>query len=522
MAEQKSETILNLERVIDIEQQVEEILPISQALETKHSTCAILNLEQAVEKFSQEVRPLLDPTSEENWDGEKLKSRELAILQAGLRLVGHCIAILIYQLALNASVQLAANLAATGLAGLSYASQGMKSVTITLIGGVEVTIPATYKLARKKRGGRGRKRKRGKRGKSNGQGFYPILVLLGIGNKVSPLVRCLVTEAATQACSFEQARPRVAWLGLNFSASRIRRISEDFCQVGLMVRAQRLAELAKMPTSQVLKGKRVALAVDGGRINIRRTYQSGRRRKSGWPGYKSEWKEPKLLIIYVFDEEGRKISSTEMPLVADGTMQGLEFFLEIVELYLRQLGIELADQVALLGDGANWIWDHIPPLLQKLGCQTEQVVQILDYCHACQHLYEVGEILFGKKKGKNWAKKWAKKLKKGQASALLNEISNYLANQAGKKLKDLQREYNYFLKHQTNGRLNYPSFIIKGLPIGSGVVESLIRQVVNLRLKGCSKSWLKENAEAFLHARCQWAVGNWQSFCQAVLTFGLR
>jgi hypothetical protein len=230
---------------------------------------AILNLEQAVEQFSQEVRPLLDPTSEENWNGEKLRARELAIRKEGLRLVGHCIAILIYQLALNASVQLAANLAATGLAALSYTSQGMRPVTITLIGGVEVTIPAVYKLARKKRGGRGRKRKRGKQGHSNGQGFYPILVLLGIGNKVSSLVRCLVTEAATQACSFEQARPRVAWLGLNFSASRIRKISEDFCQIGLMVRAQRLAELASMPTSQILKGKRVALAVDGGRINIR-------------------------------------------------------------------------------------------------------------------------------------------------------------------------------------------------------------------------------------------------------------
>ncbi len=240
-----------------------------QALETEQKTEAILSLEQAIEEFSQEVRPLLDPTSFDSWNGEKLKSRELAILQAGLRLVGHCIAILIYQLASNASVQLAANLAATGLAGLSYTSQGMRPVTITLIGGVEVTIPATYKLSRLN--GRGRKRKRGKRGKSQGQGFYPVLVLLGIANKVSPLVRCLVTEAATQAPSFEQARPRLAWLSLNFSASRIRRISEAFCQVGLMVRAQRLAELAKMPASQILKGKRVALAVDGGRINIRRT-----------------------------------------------------------------------------------------------------------------------------------------------------------------------------------------------------------------------------------------------------------
>jgi hypothetical protein len=439
-ASQASEMSLNLEKVIGTEQQTEDIF--EQALKTEQKTEAILSLEQAVEEFSQEVRPLLDPTSEVHLHGEKLKSRELAILQAGLRLVGHCIAILIYQLALNASVKLAANLAATGFANYSYASQGMKPVTITLIGGVEVTIPATYKLARKKRGGR--KRKRGKRGKSNGQGFYPILVLLGIGDKVSPLVRCLVTEAATQACSFEQARPRVAWLGLNFSASRIRRISENFCQVGLMVRAQRLAELAKMPASQVLKGKRVALAVDGGRINIRRTFRRGRKRKSGWPGYKSEWKEPKLLIIYVFDEQGRKISTTEMPLVADGTMQGLEFFLELVELYLRQLGIELADEVVLLGNGAHWIWDHIPSLLQKLGSQTEKLVQILDYCHACQHLYEVGEILFGKKRGKKWAQKWAQKLKKGQVEALLNEINNYLPNQRGKKLTPFQENITIF------------------------------------------------------------------------------
>ena len=103
----------------------------------------------------------------------------------------------------------------------------------------------------------------------------------------------------------------------------------------------------------------------------------------------------------------------------------------------------------------------------------------------------------------------------------MNEINNYSANQTGNKVKDIQREYNYFLNHHVNGRLNYAYFSRQGWPIGSGVVESLIRQVVNLRLKGCSKSWLKENAEAFLHARCQWAVGNWGPFCQAVLTFGL-
>jgi hypothetical protein len=40
------------------------------------------------------------------------------------------------------------------------------------------------------------------------------------------------------------------------------------------------------------------------------------------------------------------------------------------------------------------------------------------------------------------------------------------------------------------------------LPIGSGAVESLIRQVIKLRLKGNGKFWLPENAEIILHGRC--------------------
>jgi hypothetical protein len=121
-------------------------------------TSAILDLEKAIDEFRQDVLPLIDPEQEENWDGVKLKSKERAILQAGLRLVGHCIAILIYQLVLSQSVQMAANLRATGKAGLHYTSEGYKEVTITLIGGVEVRVPTLYKLARKARKGRGRKK----------------------------------------------------------------------------------------------------------------------------------------------------------------------------------------------------------------------------------------------------------------------------------------------------------------------------------------------------------------------------
>jgi hypothetical protein len=125
---------------------------------TTQATPAILDLEKAIDEFRQDVLLLIDPTPEENWDGVKLKSKEVAILQAGLRLVGHCIAILIYRLVLTQSVQMAANLRVTGKAGLHYTSEGYKEVPIKLIGGVEVRVPTLYKLARKARKGRGRKK----------------------------------------------------------------------------------------------------------------------------------------------------------------------------------------------------------------------------------------------------------------------------------------------------------------------------------------------------------------------------
>jgi hypothetical protein len=333
-----------------------------------------------------------------------------------------------------------------------------------------------------------------------------------------------VTQTATQSPSFEQARPIVAWLGLNFSKSRIRRMSEAFCQVGLAVREKKLSlwTAGQLPEGEALKGKRVAIGVDGGRINIRQTHRKGRKRKSGWPGYETDWKEPKLLIIYILDEEGRKISQTDIPLIADGTLQGKEKFLKLLEMYLRQLGIARADSIVLLGDGAKWIWKNVPDLLYRLGCRPEQVTGILDNCHATQHLYKVGEALFGGTAGKKWAKKWAKQLKKGKTRALLSEIKHFLDNKKSKDQETVQTEYNFFLEHLENGRLDYADFKEQKLPIGSGVVESLIRQVVNIRLKSCAKSWLDENAEAFLYARCQWSVHNWSDFCDTVLTFGLN
>ena len=53
----------------------------------------------------------------------------------------------------------------------------------------------------------------------------------------------------------------------------------------------------------------------------------------------------------------------------------------------------------------------------------------------------------------------------------------------------------------------YRTIAEKQLPIGSGAMESAIRRVVNLRLKGAGIYWCRQTAEAMLMLRSYFKIG---------------
>jgi hypothetical protein len=80
-----------------------------------------------------------------------------------------------------------------------------------------------------------------------------------------------------------------------------------------------------------------------------------------------------------------------------------------------------------------------------------------------------------------------------------------------KKLTQALKKFtNYFAANRN--RMQYAQFKAKGLPCGSGHVESAIRRVINLRLKAPGTFWLKEMAECFLFLRSQVISGRWKNF----------
>ena len=55
---------------------------------------------------------------------------------------------------------------------------------------------------------------------------------------------------------------------------------------------------------ETVAGRRVVVSTDGGRIRIRTT-KRGPKTAKGRNRYRTDWREPKLLIIYVVDEKGQ-------------------------------------------------------------------------------------------------------------------------------------------------------------------------------------------------------------------------
>ena len=77
-------------------------------------------------------------------------------------------------------------------------------------------------------------------------------------------------------------------------------------------------------------------------------------------------------------------------------------------------------------------------------------------------------------------------------------------------LEAMAEDLGYLEKHEDHGHLDYARCRGRGLPIGSGAVESAIRRVINLRIKGPGILWEEENAEAMVVLRAAALSGRWE------------
>lgn len=167
------------------------------------------------------------------------------------------------------------------------------------------------------------------------------------------------------------------------------------------------------------------------------------------------------------------------------------------------------------GGWSAWIWDRIEGLVDLVGYKRDNVTEVLDFYHACEHITEVtsGVKRFSEAEQRVWYGRLKWLLRTGRVETVLSELEEeYKVSKpaAGDRI------VNYFRTH--SHRLDCARFRRRGVPIGSGAVESAVRRIVTLRLKGNGIFWCPDNAEAVLHMRAQVLSGTWRDFVSTVLT----
>ena len=85
----------------------------------------------------------------------------------------------------------------------------------------------------------------------------------------------------------------------------------------------------------------------------------------------------------------------------------------------------------------------------------------------------------------------------------------------GRKAKNNRKLLPYLTDNAA--RFRYSDFRKRNIPIGSGAIESCVRRIINLRLKGNGIFWTVQTAEGVLHLRAQMLSGRWDKFVKTIM-----
>jgi hypothetical protein len=352
------------------------------------------------------------------------------------------------------------------------------------------------------------------RGKE-GAGLYPELGWLGIQEGKSPALVREVGRLTALLPSYEAVQHELAERGTKLNIKEVHGIGRYAAQAALTFRKRELElyRQGKLPAADG-RGKRFGAMIDGGRTKIRQTKrrQKGRgKTKTQKRRYRTDWREPKQIIVFEMDDQGRMKKGTK-PII-DGTFQGPDEILEVLALRLHQVGASQAEHVAFRSDGAPWIWERLQWVIQRLGLKKSQVSCGLDWCHGVHHIslaLEDLEPLVSAAERPRIFKKLRKWLKNGRWQKVTNELVRLAIEADAPDDAPVWTEIDFLERHGDAGHMAYARFRRRKLPVGSGAIESAIRRVINLRMKGNSIFWKEENAEGMLVLRGLVLGRRWQ------------
>jgi len=352
------------------------------------------------------------------------------------------------------------------------------------------------------------------------RGLHIELAQFGFGKGVSPGLQTQVARQAALCPSFQLAQMELKRGGVTLDTKTVRRVAHQCGEELLKLRTAQLMQWrdGTLASTDELAGKRVTVQIDGGRTKLRGDLRAaspqsetlsedglvisdapGRSKTQPRQTFDADWREPKLVTIFIHNEQGRMVKNS--PATLDGTFAGPDAMAELVAMHLHRLGAARALSLTFVSDGAPWIWDRVDRIVALARIPaTVKIHQVLDNCHASHHIsLALASLGIDEQARMPLYRELRTRLRNGEWRFVVDELQMFADD--NRDNAKLQTEVNYLVKHGEAGRLKYREFRRLGLPLGSGAIESSIRRVINLRLKSNGMFWREEHAESMLQLR---------------------
>ena len=341
------------------------------------------------------------------------------------------------------------------------------------------------------------------------RGTAPLDAALGLGaGEISPGLTRVVARAAVDA-TFTPAVDLVQEaLGATLSDETARRLAE---RIGAAAEAQTQAAIARAKRGQSVwtademecaeDTTILAVEVDGVLVH----------QEAGWHEMKVGTLAPLGPEVHTDPESKRTHLAWGSASYGVGAEEAEECWWRVyVEARRRGLGTPSVRTVVVLADGARWIWERARAFL---GLPGVEVVEIADIYHAYSYLWAAGNALHGA--GTLRAAAWVEPLKDQLylhgAAPILAALAA-LEPTTAEAVQAIDDAQTYFTRNAA--RMDYPRFVARQLPIGSGAVESSCKCLVEARLKQAGMRWGVPGSQAIASLRALQRSGRWAAFWQ--------
>jgi len=326
-----------------------------------------------------------------------------------------------------------------------------------------------------------------------------------VGTGFSPGVKKLMSRAGSRGTFKEAQGDLKVYAEINVGAKDVERVAEgvgqEIEQWEKLKREKLISTLSAPPQKKDIP--LLYISYDGTGVPMVPREVAGRVGKQ--PDGSSRTREVKLGCVFTqttTDEEGRPArddaSTTFVGAIENAAEFGWRVWGEAME-----RGLDRAEKIVVIGDGAKWIWN-------LADLHFGNAIRIVDLYHAREHLYKLISLIADEDKiRKKLQLKWLTRLDDGKIEKITEEASLLFPTDE-KNRKLAQTEIEYFENNKE--RMRYSTFREQDLFVGSGVVEAGCKSIIGLRLKRSGMEWTICGANSIISLRCAHLSNKIESF----------